>query len=145
MGMNDDFGTIDSEDESIQCLEKEKKIIVDKIEEFKEKLANKKDNSDYAGLPVDDLSDAWMNEEFVAFKENEEESLIKSKPLLSTNINCYSPLCSELCDGKCYSPTCMKNIGDENISEYDETDKEAQMYTEKLELSGQTIEEGRLS
>merc|ERR1711892_213582 len=93
--MNDDFGTIDSEEEdSIESLEKEKKIIVEKIEEFKEKFSSKPVNSGFAGLPCDDVSDAWMNDDFVTVEDTKDEPSLQDKSVV-TESTCYSPLCRD--------------------------------------------------
>eukprot|EP00092_Neocalanus_flemingeri_P009172 GFUD01009873.1.p1 GENE.GFUD01009873.1~~GFUD01009873.1.p1 ORF type:complete len:2234 (-),score=822.51 GFUD01009873.1:392-6148(-) len=157
--MNDDFGTMDSDDEdSLQSIDKEKKIIVEKIEEFKEKLTIKSAHSDFAGLPVDDVSDTWMNDDFVAI-EGDEDSIDEvpattENSFMVTNCTCYSPLCSLLPSNNCYSPTCnrltlsehqLKDVKCDSISDYDENDKETQMFTDATHFTEEKVKEGRLS
>jgi hypothetical protein len=121
--MNDDFGTMDSEEEcSIKSLEKEKKIIKEKIQEFEEKLSVKSVPSAFAGLPVVDVSDAWMNDDFVKIEDDEAPQ------------------------DTCNRPTSPKSLSkDDSISDYDENDKETQMYAVPAEVEGGKVKEGRLS
>merc|ERR1712106_968090 len=99
--MNDDVGTIDSDDEdSVRSLDKEKKITVEKIEEFTEKLKVKAAHSGFAGLPVDDVSDTWMNDDFVAIEDDED--CIEEDP----------------------SGHPLKDAKRDSIPDYDENDKE---------------------
>eukprot|EP00090_Calanus_glacialis_P016241 TRINITY_DN25465_c0_g1_i1.p1 TRINITY_DN25465_c0_g1~~TRINITY_DN25465_c0_g1_i1.p1 ORF type:complete len:1826 (-),score=521.33 TRINITY_DN25465_c0_g1_i1:410-5347(-) len=138
--MNDDFGTMDSEEEdSIKSLEKEKKIIKEKIEEFEEKLSVKSVPSAFAGLPVNDVSDAWMNDDFIKIEDEEVPQ------------DCYSPLCCATPGKDCYSSTCNRSTSskslskDDSISDYDENDKETQMYAVPAEVEVGKVKEGRLS
>merc|ERR1712106_800994 len=144
--MNDHFGTIDSEEEdSIESLEKEKKIIVEKIEEFKEKFSSKPVNSGFAGLPCDDVSDAWMNDDFVTVEDTKDEPSLQDKSVV-TESTCYSPLCRDSPDANCYSSTCnLPPTSKSPMSDYDETDKETQMYAVPTNAEPGKVKEGRLS
>merc|ERR1711892_1488246 len=144
--MNDDFGTIDSEEEdSIESLEKEKKIIVEKIEEFKEKFSSKPVNSGFAGLPCDDVSDAWMNDDFVTVEDTKDETSLQDKSVVIES-TCYSPLCRDSPDANCYSSTCnLPPTSKSPMSDYDETDKETQMYAVPTNAEPGKVKEGRLS
>merc|ERR1712106_856169 len=144
--MNDDFGTIDSEEEdSIESLEKEKKIIVEKIEEFKEKFSSKPVNLGFAGLPRDDVSDAWMNDDFVYVEDTKDEPSLQDKSVV-TESTCYSPLCRDSPDANCYSSTCnLPPTSKSPMSDYDETDKETQMYAVPTNAEPGKVKEGRLS
>merc|ERR1712013_550085 len=105
--MDDDFGTIESDHEEVFNLSvsDEKKIIEDKLEEFKEKLSGNSLKSGFVGLPCDDLSEAWMNEDFITVEETDNASM----------------------------------------PEYDENDRETQMYTAPFNMESGIVKEGRLS
>jgi len=105
--MDDDFGTIDSdhEEDYEQSISDEKKIIEAKLEVFKEKLSGNSSKSGFAGLPCDDLSDAWMNDDFITVEETDNTS----------------------------------------TPEYDENDRETQMYTVPQNMESGIVKEGRLS
>merc|ERR1719483_70412 len=151
--MNEDFGTIDSDDEdSIQSLEKEKKIIVEKIEVFKEKLTAKAPGYGFTGLPINELTDAWMNDDFVEIEDDEEydekdKFAVGSSKV--TNCTCYSPLCNSLPGGNCYSPSCnnltLSEDKPDSFADYDETDKETQIYAVSPTFKEEKVKEGRLS
>merc|ERR1711874_555137 len=94
------------------------KLIVDKIEEFKEKLSV---NTVFAALPCDDLSDAWMNDDFVTIEDtsDKEDSIDTVDRLLLSK--------------------------DASTSDYDENDKETQMYAVPPKSDPTMTKEGRLS
>jgi len=105
--MDDDFGTIESDHEEgfKLSLSDEKKIIEDKLEKFKEKLSGNSLKSGFTGLPCDDLSEAWMNDDFITVEETDNTSM----------------------------------------PEYDENDRETQMYTAPFNMESGIVIEGRLS
>merc|ERR1711872_537948 len=80
--MIDDVGTIDSEesDEEKYFLEKEKKIVVEKIKTIQEKIEKSSANKGVRNIPIKELSDEWMNDDFVVI-ENEEDIQRSDSPL----------------------------------------------------------------
>merc|ERR1712013_880185 len=92
-------------DLNCESVSDEKKIIEDKLEEFKEKLSGNSLKSGFVGLPCDDLSEAWMNEDFITVEETDNASM----------------------------------------PEYDENDRETQMYTAPFNMESGIVKEGRLS
>merc|ERR1712228_115779 len=76
-------GAIDSEesDEEKDFLEKEKKNVVGKIKTTQEKMAKSFANKGFRNIPVKELSNEWMNDEFVVI-ENEEDIQTSDSPVL---------------------------------------------------------------
>merc|ERR1712228_665859 len=75
-------GAIDSEesDEEKDFLEKEKKNVVGKIKTTQEKMAKSFANKGFRNIPVKELSNEWMNDEFVVI-ENEEDIQTSDSPV----------------------------------------------------------------
>ena len=73
--MIDDVGTIDSEepDEEKYFLENEKKIVAEQIKTIQERLEKSTADQGVRNIPIKELSDEGMNDDFVLI-ENEEIS-----------------------------------------------------------------------
>merc|ERR1711915_920661 len=81
--MIDDVGAINSEesDEEKDFLEKERKVVIEKIKTIQEKMAKSSANKGFRNIPVKDSSNEWMNDEFVVI-ENEEDIQTSDSPVL---------------------------------------------------------------
>ena len=93
-------------------------------------------------LPIEGVTDAWMDDDIVVVLSEEEDICPRSKKSTEL-ISCYSPCCNR---NDCYSPLCKATQpkAEKDEEEYDDNDRETQMFTEvKSQSPKLVVKEGR--